>query len=327
MSTEGRLTSLLRTIEASDTIKKRRKNALSGLREKQGSPCPNCKKKRKLVFHKPDPDRIRRLAAEIQTGAPVLPSAYDAVLNLVRGRHELLPCSCVLLGQIRIPPPIWLQTPEEFREPNPSFQAFTVNKHNRGAYLACKGWVKLFVEGKQKPGAILCGPVGTGKSRLMWTVLSSIKMEFQKKNDRLYEKSKKAIESGSPNFDLRPPYLRFKGRLTTIARLSEELKRCVSVRQDIAQLRQELLSSDLLILDDSGAENPSEFIREELYLLVDERIQSRKPVMATCNFEPEALGTWLGDRISSRLQGACDIYTIDGPDMRITLKKQMEKDL
>lgn len=159
----------------------------------------------------------------------------------------------------------------------------------------------------------------------MWTVLSEVKMGFQKKNDRLYEKSKKAARSGSTDLDLRPPYLRFKGRLTTIARLSEELKRCVSVRQDIAQLRQELLSSDLLILDDIGAENPSEFIREELYLLVDERIQSQKPVMATCNFEPEALGTWLGDRISSRLQGACDIYTIDGPDMRITLKKQKEE--
>lgn len=78
--------------------------------------------------------------------------------------------------------------------------------------------------------------------------------------------------------------------------------------------------ADLLILDDIGAERRTEFATEVVYKLVDARLVSGLPLLATCNYNRNELeqhyGGVEGARIVSRLSGLCDWMEVQGRDRR-----------
>ncbi|NPV80816.1 MAG: ATP-binding protein [Firmicutes bacterium] len=76
-------------------------------------------------------------------------------------------------------------------------------------------------------------------------------------------------------------------------------------------------NANLLILDDLGAEKITEWVREQLFLLVDARYQEMLPTVLTSNNSLEEIEQLLGPRIASRLAGMCQGVVIDGPDHRI----------
>jgi DNA replication protein DnaC len=58
---------------------------------------------------------------------------------------------------------------------------------------------------------------------------------------------------------------------------------------------------ELLMLDDLGAEKPSDWVREQLYRLIDERYGVNRLLIVSTNESYEGLADNLGERIASRL--------------------------
>lgn len=75
-------------------------------------------------------------------------------------------------------------------------------------------------------------------------------------------------------------------------------------------------TTGLLILDDLGAERPSDWTAERLYLVVNRRWLDRAPIIATSNLVPDELAEATGARIWSRLCHGAARIQIGGRDRR-----------
>lgn len=79
-------------------------------------------------------------------------------------------------------------------------------------------------------------------------------------------------------------------------------------------------STRLLILDDIGAEKPTEWVQEQFYLLINKRYNEMHPTIFTSNLSISELSAQLGDRIASRIVEMCNIVRLDGTDRRLQKK-------
>lgn len=73
----------------------------------------------------------------------------------------------------------------------------------------------------------------------------------------------------------------------------------------------------ILFLDDLGAEKPTEFVAETIYLIINKRYNDMKPTIITSNFALEDLSDRVGERIASRIGEMCEIFELDGKDRRL----------
>lgn len=73
---------------------------------------------------------------------------------------------------------------------------------------------------------------------------------------------------------------------------------------------------DLLVLDDIGAEKPSEWVRETLFVLVNHRYEYKLSTVLTTNCTMQELEERLGGRIVSRLVEMTRCIRFDGEDHR-----------
>jgi len=74
----------------------------------------------------------------------------------------------------------------------------------------------------------------------------------------------------------------------------------------------------LLILDDLGAEARTEWGEEQLFELVNRRTLQDAPTIVTTNYRAEDLAKRIGERIVSRLRGACETVELLGEDRRLS---------
>ena len=87
-----------------------------------------------------------------------------------------------------------------------------------------------------------------------------------------------------------------------------------------------VIDAELLVLDDLGAEKPSEWVEETMNLIVNTRYNERRHTIFTSNYEdtPEdasdsqdfTLKERIGFRIHSRLHEMCEFLEFDGADYR-----------
>lgn len=75
-------------------------------------------------------------------------------------------------------------------------------------------------------------------------------------------------------------------------------------------------SIPVLILDDIGAEKPSDWVREKLNTIVYFRNSRGLRTMYTANCSPDTLAQTLDKRITSRIFQDCEIIHLTGPDRR-----------
>ena len=78
-----------------------------------------------------------------------------------------------------------------------------------------------------------------------------------------------------------------------------------------------LVKVGILIIDDIGAEKPTEWVAETLYSIINERYEKMKITIFTSNLSLDDLALKLGDRIVSRIAGMCEIYELKGDDKRL----------
>jgi DNA replication protein DnaC len=95
------------------------------------------------------------------------------------------------------------------------------------------------------------------------------------------------------------------------------------VRTTEAQVIRPVMDVDLLVLDDLGAERPTEWVAETLNLIVNSRYSEKRATIFTSNYEesetpddPECLQWRVGFRMHSRLYEMCEFLEFDGADYR-----------
>lgn len=72
----------------------------------------------------------------------------------------------------------------------------------------------------------------------------------------------------------------------------------------------------VLVLDDLGAERPTDWTAERLYALINRRWLNELPTIVTSNLEPNQLRTAIGERLYSRLAHEALAIRLSGVDRR-----------
>jgi hypothetical protein len=83
-----------------------------------------------------------------------------------------------------------------------------------------------------------------------------------------------------------------------------------------------MTSADVVIWDDLGAEKPTEWALDRLYLLLDARYETERPLIATSNWTPSGLEARLGPRLVSRLLEMGPVWEVPGSDYRVLLAER-----
>ena len=99
------------------------------------------------------------------------------------------------------------------------------------------------------------------------------------------------------------------------------------VRASEVTILRPVMEAPLLVLDDLGAERPTDWVEETMNLIVNTRYNERRITVFTSNYldipdneEPNSLLSRIGFRMRSRLHEMCAIVEIDAADFRDTDK-------
>jgi len=71
-----------------------------------------------------------------------------------------------------------------------------------------------------------------------------------------------------------------------------------------------------LIMDDLGAEQGTEWVQKELYLLINSRYESKLPTVVTTNCAGDELAQQVGERVADRLREMCEPVVLGGKSWR-----------
>ena len=96
-----------------------------------------------------------------------------------------------------------------------------------------------------------------------------------------------------------------------------------SIRTTELEVLRPVMTADLLVLDDLGAEKTSEWVDETMNLIVNTRYNERRLTLFTSNYQdipddtdPNSLLFRIGFRMRSRLHEMCEFLVLDGADYR-----------
>jgi len=96
-----------------------------------------------------------------------------------------------------------------------------------------------------------------------------------------------------------------------------------SIRTTELEILRPVMTADLLVLDDLGAEKTSEWVEETMNLIVNTRYNERRLTIFTSNYldipddsDPNSLLFRIGFRMRSRLHEMCEFIQMDGADYR-----------
>jgi len=152
------------------------------------------------------------------------------------------------------------------------------------AWQAAQDFAAKVLNDPHQTGLLYTGPVGCGKTFLVAAIAN-----------RLIEYNRTLLFLIVPD-------------------LLDELRSTFG-RSDVSEL--DLLdiakTVPILILDDMGAHNYTEWTRNRLYSILNHRVNEQLPTLITTNLDFAEIGYYLGERTSSRLLQMCRVFQLSVP--------------
>lgn len=157
--------------------------------------------------------------------------------------------------------------------------------------------------GEKAQGLYLTGQVGTGKTHAAWMAAAAW---CQVTGTRPHGEEPPTMDWGAHGRTA--PNVIF----TRLTDLLDDLR-----PGDAAVLTiRDCQKAALLVIDDIGAEKPSEWTQERVYSVIDHRYAHCLPLIVTSNLPPKGLAAQAGDRAASRLAEMCEVVAMTGTDRR-----------
>jgi DNA replication protein DnaC len=154
-------------------------------------------------------------------------------------------------------------------------------------YINAPNKSRFYEKYKKKGGIIMSGSVGTGKT---YEAISLMKNIY--------------IKEG------------LKSSFITGTDLSMELKKAIGDKR-FEEAMITFRERELVVIDDLGVENATEFMIESLYSILNYRYNEMLPVILTTNLSSIEFGKIYGQRILSRLNEMTSFERLIGSDKRI----------
>lgn len=152
-----------------------------------------------------------------------------------------------------------------------------------------KEW--LFGEKPEKKGLYLFGPVGTGKTFAAYAIYRTLK------------ENGKGVKIGNA--------------AKILTDIKDDFKYGSRDPYYASKFDAWVDFTGIMIIDDIGAEKPTEWALETFYQLINERYENMRPTIFTSNLTVEEIAGRMGDRIASRIAEMCTIMKLDGEDRRL----------
>lgn len=146
------------------------------------------------------------------------------------------------------------------------------------ALLATSGYLREFGR-LERPGLLIHGPHGTGKTHLGVAVLRTL------------------IMRGIP------------GVFLDCGNMLEQVKATFGTNHK-AEAYRAAMENDIVLLDDLGAQASSDWVKDTIGAVITSRCNERKATIVTTNLNPEDFAERLGDRAGSRLREMCKFVPI-----------------
>lgn len=96
---------------------------------------------------------------------------------------------------------------------------------------------------------------------------------------------------------------------------------------DLEHYKHKLLQTDIMVIDDFGAEKTTEFVQVELLSFIDKRINSGKSLFMSSNHDPPQLKDIYDIRILDRLQALMRFVKCDGESYRRIIAQMNHQDI
>ena len=158
----------------------------------------------------------------------------------------------------------------------------------------CRSYAESF--GKDSPNLLFTGEPGLGKTFLSAAI---------------------ARVAAAKGFGV--AYDTASGLLAAFER--EKFSRDTDEGSDAASRVRQLMSCDLLILDDLGTEMPTAFTQSALYSLLDGRLRAGKKTIVSTNLDRSGIDARYGAALASRLGGEYEWLEFMGRDIRAQRKE------
>ena len=251
--------------------------------------------------------RLRRRYEEAYSAIPKLREIDDAIssLSVERGR-QLLDGDGSALSSLKSDIQKLLSKNLNNVLASENFSTFSLDYYSPGhidpktgrssrdaiaaALKACHDFVDNFASGSDN--LLLYGDIGVGKTFLSHCIAKE-----------LLEKSYSVIYFSA-------------------SRLFEFLAKDIFGKKDPSKedARSHIYNCDLLIVDDLGSELPNTFTVSQFFMVLNERILRRKPMIMSTNLTLEKIKGLYSERIFSRISSSFTMLRLTGDDIRIQKK-------
>ncbi|MCL2106230.1 MAG: ATP-binding protein [Oscillospiraceae bacterium] len=204
----------------------------------------------------------------------------------------------------------------------PRYQAYTfencvVTDANRAAGKASFQLAKAILNNSESPGLYLCGGSGTGKTFFAVSVANYLIMHTGYKEP--------LVKSYADGYRHSSPAQISPVRFFSTADLLQRIRASFNFNYDdcdVENIPENLIEvckkTPLLILDDFGAEKPSEWVLEQLFAIIEHRYVHRLPLIITSNLLPKETKQKYGERIADRIRASCRVVPLTGDSLRET---------
>lgn len=194
--------------------------------------------------------------------------------------------------QARIPPALSKCTFETFdfkyysKECSDRIKTISYYTSARIAYNAALDFVQKFLSDANADGLLFTGQVGSGKTFLACCIVNTL---LQKGTAPLFVVVPDLLDEIRYTYDI------------------SNQNKPEHTEKDLTEAARE---APLLVLDDLGAHNYTDWSRNKLYSIINYRLNFNLPTIITTNLDLEELGEAVGKRTTSRILQMCRPYRL-----------------